>query len=711
MNFKFKRIVAYILTAVFILGATGQMSYSAKGERKKAVTTMEEVLAEIPNQIEAKATDYIIMTNEDGCLGETLEKIEITKETAEILQEKFDDVIIEEDSLVKGSSQYQNKKKKTKISAKKINYEWNMGMINANSKKEKPLNSNSKVKVALIDSGIDRTKDINVKERKDFLLTDSKLETFYDDLSGHGTSIAGIIASKDNNQGITGINSNIELYSARVLDGENKAPISRIIEAIDWAIDKDVNIINLSLGIKQYSAALEQAIRKAYNAGILIIASAGNNGPGSGNKSTVEYPAAFKEVMAVGAIDTDGEVSSTSSVGEEVEIMAPGEQVLSTGAFDGVIVCGGTSIAVPHVVGVASMLWQKDMSCKSDFIRELLKASARNTNGVSRNGEGIVDLDYAMSIYDQFKQTYESISKMGANENIALGFATEFVAENKNEANEYTDVDYVEGRWKRVDHISITDESANVGYFTATQLKYIKAGSVFNDIVWPGYGRETANSHPNMHANYNYIASYMYVAKLARAYYDDSSNSKTAAQLVNGLGWPFSAVNADRKTELDADLKSIPWSKLSTNADFNTLGLKITDAASLSNRNKSFIILGIALHIVQDSFAHNAYTKNSSGTYVALNHCKNHTTKCDTAVCCDSVKVAPKRLDCADCVGFSAVATFHYYKDQPSLWEYEQDYASFAGSQFRMYKLLDWAKQVDKNMPTSYVNCFTKMTP
>ena len=117
-----------------------------------------------------------------------------------------------------------------------------------------------------------------------------------------------LIAAKDNGEGITGINPNAEIYSYRVLGDGNKAPISRVVEAIYMAINHKVNIINMSFGISEYSEALEKAVQDAADAGILVVAAAGNTG-----SEGVQYPAAYDEVMAVGAVDKDGSVEQYSA--------------------------------------------------------------------------------------------------------------------------------------------------------------------------------------------------------------------------------------------------------------------------------------------------------------------------------------------------------------------------------------------------------------
>lgn len=107
----------------------------------------------------------------------------------------------------------------------------------------------------------------------------------------------------------------------------------------------------MSFGTSTYSNAMKKAVEDAYDAGILMVGASGNNA------GKVEYPAAFKEVMAVAATTPEAEISSFSNTGKELEIAAPGEKIQTASFFGGSVVTHGTSIAVPHVVGVASLLW------------------------------------------------------------------------------------------------------------------------------------------------------------------------------------------------------------------------------------------------------------------------------------------------------------------------------------------------------------------
>ncbi|HWT74804.1 MAG TPA: S8 family peptidase [Mobilitalea sp.] len=310
---------------------------------------------------------YVVISKSDG--NYSVNTYSMTPYEASKMKQLNDDIlVVEEDGYVKGS-QIQDKeswkeiktqknkhdKKVIKKSSKDSKTEWNLQAVKAS---EVQTQSGQKVKVAIIDSGIDFTTDIDVYLRKNFIPGEDEIPVIYEDITGHGTSVAGIIAAKDNDDGITGINPNVELYSARVLDKNLSAPISRVVEAIYWAIDNKVNIINMSFGTTTDSEALRQAIKDAYNAGILIVAAAGNNG-------VIEYPAAYDEVIAVGSVDCNGDRCDSSATGEDLELMAPGEQILSTGGFGGVAVTSGTSMASPHVAAIASVLWQKDLNCSS----------------------------------------------------------------------------------------------------------------------------------------------------------------------------------------------------------------------------------------------------------------------------------------------------------------------------------------------------------
>lgn len=290
---------------------------------------------------------------------------------------------------------------------------WNQDALNMEASY-----SNQIVKVAVIDSGIDVTDNITVKERRNFIKDTPVTTPLYEDFTGHGTSVASMIAGSGTGSDVIGTGGNIELYSARVLDENRQAPISSVVEAIYWAIEKDVKVINISFGTQIYSEALKTAIDTATDKGILVVAAAGNRGT-----QGVDYPAAFENVLAVGSVNAAGNVSDFSAKGEEVDVMAPGEAVLAQANFGEDLVLSGTSLAAPQVAGIAARLWSKDVTKPATFIKTLIKLSAKKIE-FSGSGYGLVDYGYALEIYDevsvQFNTLLEENTTVSADENSVL---------------------------------------------------------------------------------------------------------------------------------------------------------------------------------------------------------------------------------------------------------------------------------------------------
>lgn len=244
--------------------------------------------------------------------------------------ENVEGVIVEEDFEVKASGKSQKKKalfkkiRKAVQSEKKKDdkMEWNFQAISVEQEDIKEnaeiaKQSDEKVKIAVLDSGIDYISGLEVEKKVNLVEEEDYILPVYEDMTGHGTGIVSIIAS-DGETGVKGINPDAEIYSVKVLDKENIAPISRIIKGIYWCIDHDINIINMSFGTSKYSPALEKAVQDAYAANILLIGAAGN-----GSSGEVEYPAAFKEVMSVASTNEEGEISSFSNTGDELDVAAP----------------------------------------------------------------------------------------------------------------------------------------------------------------------------------------------------------------------------------------------------------------------------------------------------------------------------------------------------------------------------------------------------
>jgi len=146
------------------------------------------------------------------------------------------------------------------------------------------------------------------------------------DVYGHGTHVAGTIAALDNDMGVVGIAPGIALYSVKVLDDQGSGTTSSVIAGVEWARNNNIKIVNMSLGGPNYSQALKDACDAAYAGGMLLVASAGNDGPSIDN---VLYPARYSSVIAVSASDSNNNIASFSSRGPSVELIAPGVYILS----------------------------------------------------------------------------------------------------------------------------------------------------------------------------------------------------------------------------------------------------------------------------------------------------------------------------------------------------------------------------------------------
>ncbi|MGO4890248.1 S8 family serine peptidase [Anaerobacillus sp. MEB173] len=219
------------------------------------------------------------------------------------------------------------------------------------------------VKVALIDTGIAKNHpDLKIADAVAF----TNYTTDYNDDNGHGTHVAGIVAAQNNDIGTAGMAPDIDLYIAKALDQEGNGYHSDLVRAIEWAINKDVDIINLSAGGIEGSLLLKAAIDQAYNKGVLIVAAAGNSG------QAVEYPAAYSNVIAVAAVDQRDRRTNFSAIGKEVEVSAPGVAIYSTYLRNSYKSMSGTSMAAPHVTGMLALLKQARPGIAHTDLRELL---------------------------------------------------------------------------------------------------------------------------------------------------------------------------------------------------------------------------------------------------------------------------------------------------------------------------------------------------
>ena len=278
------------------------------------------------------------------------------------------------------------------------------------------------VQIAVLDTGVDKDHEdlyvnivwgISVVGDKE-----SKLYRDWRDKNGHGTHVTGTIAAMYNDVGVVGVAYNIEIYAIKVLSDTGSGTWQDLAEGIWWAIrgpdgiiDKDgdgivagdpdddaAEVISMSLGGSSYSKEVDEAIKAAYSFGLVLVAAAGNEGDDG-----VLYPAKFEEVIAVAAIDENDNVPSWSSKGPEVEIAAPGVDVLSTVPHDKYEKYSGTSMACPHVSGTVGLMISKILAEGRDYtiddIRSILRTTADDIGPEgpdSASGYGVVRADKAV---------------------------------------------------------------------------------------------------------------------------------------------------------------------------------------------------------------------------------------------------------------------------------------------------------------------------
>lgn len=238
------------------------------------------------------------------------------------------------------------------------------------------------VKIAVVDTGIDSAHpDLpSLAPGVNFVTKGDPPE----DDNGHGTHVAGTIGALTNNaRGVAGLNWSISLVPVKVLDASGSGTYSAVANGITWAADNGAKVINLSLGGSVPSKTLGAAVKYAWNKGAVLACAAGN----SGTQQKL-YPAAYTNCIAVAATDENDQKASFSNYGQWVDVAAPGVHILSTmpnspvyltaqyGYYQDYDSLSGTSMATPHVAGVAGLIWASGLCSTNTCVRSRIETTA-----------------------------------------------------------------------------------------------------------------------------------------------------------------------------------------------------------------------------------------------------------------------------------------------------------------------------------------------
>jgi subtilisin len=252
------------------------------------------------------------------------------------------------------------------------------------------------VKVAVLDTGcaiLHPDLKNQIEDSADF--TNSKVGP--GDTNGHGTHCCGVIAAERNDVGVVGVAHNSKLLVGKVLNDYGVGSPESIAKGIMWAVEKKADVISMSFGAPVDDPKIRKAVKYAHGKGVILVAAAGNEGPGP---QTVGYPGRYPEVISVAAVDFNRRIAKFSSRGSEVDIAAPGVDILSTYPPKNFAKLSGTSMAAPFVSGVIALKIAYERSKKTktppDLSHESILKQIKETSFEA--GQAGFDNDYGWGL-------------------------------------------------------------------------------------------------------------------------------------------------------------------------------------------------------------------------------------------------------------------------------------------------------------------------
>jgi subtilisin len=300
-------------------------------------------------------------------------------------------------------------------------YPWGLDTIHVpDVHQEDPRLRGSGVTVAVLDTGVDvHHTDLSKSIGGGYNALAGQDSRSYQDDHGHGTHMAGIIAARMNRLRVLGAAHQAQLVAVKVLDQYGRGRLSDLINGLGWIRANKIKLINMSLGFSEDSPLLEQAIQRLYEAGVIMVASAGNGGTacaqdgggddgggddGGGDtgcqtsQKAVHYPARYPWVISVAATNGDDKVTGYSQSGK-VDVAAPGgsrsgPRIFSTNKGGSYGWGSGTSQAAAHVTGALALVLQRNPKMSYEEAIALLQETARDLGEpVERQGVGLIDAE------------------------------------------------------------------------------------------------------------------------------------------------------------------------------------------------------------------------------------------------------------------------------------------------------------------------------
>lgn len=288
------------------------------------------------------------------------------------------------------------------------NYQWNLPLIGT-EQGWKITRGVEDVTIAVIDTGVDlEHPDLKNRIMKGINVLDEAAGP--NDDNGHGTHVAGIIASETNNhEGGAGMTWFNKIMPVKAMGAEGYGTTFDIAKGIIWAVDHGADIINMSLGNYQPSRVLEEAVKYAYEKDVVMVSAAGNDG-----SDQPTFPSSYPEVLSVAAVDYDGKRASFSNFGDYIDISAPGVYIPSTYFKGEYAALSGTSMAAPHVAGLAALLKSANPDLSNKQIMDIIQTTAVDLGAQGKDtdyGNGLIDVNSALQHAQQ--ETSQKMKKPG----------------------------------------------------------------------------------------------------------------------------------------------------------------------------------------------------------------------------------------------------------------------------------------------------------